>query len=93
VTTIRGLFDKVCRLGQVPPPRLSLPVGLARFGLTLAAPFFRLRGHRPPVPPEQLESLARHWAFDDTRARTELGWRPRTLDEGLPGTVEYLLRT
>lgn len=93
VTTVRGLVDRVCQLGHVPPPRLSLPVGVARFGLALAAPVFRLRGHRPPVPPEQLESLARHWAFDDTRARTELGWRPRTLDEGLPATVEYLLAT
>jgi nucleoside-diphosphate-sugar epimerase len=93
VTTVRALVDRVSRLGKVPPPRLSLPVGLAQFGLVLAAPVFRLRGHGPPIPPEQLESLARHWAFDDTRARTELGWRPRTLGEGLPGTVEYLLAT
>jgi nucleoside-diphosphate-sugar epimerase len=92
VTTIRALVDRVSRLGGVKPPRLSLPVGVARVGLALAAPVFRMRGHRPPVPPEQLESLARHWAFDDRRARTELDWRPRTLDEGLPGAVEYLLR-
>lgn len=93
VITVRGLFDTVCRLGRIPPPRLSLPVGAARLGLALTAPVYRMRGRRPPVPPEQVESLARHWAFDDIRARTELGWRPRTLDEGLPGTVEYLLRT
>jgi len=30
VTTVRGLVDQVCRIGGVPPPRLSLPVGLAR---------------------------------------------------------------
>ena len=93
VTTVRSLIDRVSRLGGVRPPRLSLPVGVARVGLALSAPLFRLRGHKPPVPPEQLESLSRHWAFDDTRARTELGWRPRTLDEGLPGTVEYLRAT
>jgi nucleoside-diphosphate-sugar epimerase len=93
VTTVRSLVDRVSRLGHVKPPRLSLPVGVARVGLALAAPVFRMRGHRPPVPPEQLESLARHWAFDDRRARTELAWRPRTLDEGLPATVEYLLAT
>jgi dihydroflavonol-4-reductase len=93
VTTVRSLIDRVSRLAGVRPPRLSLPVGVARVGLALSAPFFRLRGHKPPVPPEQLESLSRHWAFDDTRARTELDWRPRTLDEGLPGTVEYLRAT
>jgi nucleoside-diphosphate-sugar epimerase len=52
----------------------------------------RLVGRRPPIPPRQIASLARHWAFDDTRARTELGWQPRTLAEGLPPTVEFLLR-
>lgn len=93
VTTVRSLIDRVSRLGGVRPPRLSLPVGVARVGLALAAPLFRLRGHKPPVPPEQLESLSRHWAFDDTRARTELAWRPRTLDEGLPPTVDYLRAT
>lgn len=93
VTTVRSLVDRVCRLAGVRPPRLSLPLGVARVGLVLSAPLFRLRGHKPPVPPEQLESLSRHWAFDDTRARTELDWRPRTLDEGLPGTVEYLRNT
>ena len=93
VTTVRSLVNRVCRLAGVRPPRLSLPVGVARVGLVLSAPLFRLRGHKPPVPPEQLESLSRHWAFDDTRARTELDWRPRTLDEGLPGAVEYLKAT
>lgn len=93
ITTVRSLIDRVSRLGGVRPPRLSLPVGVARVGLALSAPLFRLRGHKPPVPPEQLESLSRHWAFDDTRARTELGWRPRTLDEGLPPTVDYLRAT
>ncbi|HBL27058.1 MAG TPA: hypothetical protein DD490_09515 [Acidobacteria bacterium] len=92
-TTVRGLVDQVSRLGGVVPPRLALPIGVARLGLALSAPLFRLRGRRPPVPPEQLASLARHWAFDDTRARTELSWRPRTLAEGLPATVEYLQRT
>jgi farnesol dehydrogenase len=93
VTTVRQLVERVSRVGRVPPPRLALPVGLARVGIQLAQPIFRLRGHRPPIAPEQLESLARHWAFDDTRARTELSWRPRTLDEGLPETVDYLQRT
>jgi nucleoside-diphosphate-sugar epimerase len=52
---------------------------------------YRLRGRRPPFDREHLASLDRHWAYDDTRARTELHWRPRTLDEGLPETIEYLL--
>jgi nucleoside-diphosphate-sugar epimerase len=90
VTTLRSLVDRVCALGGVKPPRLSFPVGLARAGLVLSAPFFRLAGRRPPFSHEQLNSLERHWAFSDARARSELDWHPRSLDEGLPPTVEFL---
>ncbi|HSF43311.1 MAG TPA: NAD-dependent epimerase/dehydratase family protein [Thermoanaerobaculia bacterium] len=90
VATLRSVVDRVCALGGVKPPRLDLPVGLARAALALSAPFFRMRGRRPPFSTEQLGSLERHWAFDDSRARRELDWHPRGLDEGLPPTVEFL---
>ncbi|HKI03848.1 MAG TPA: NAD-dependent epimerase/dehydratase family protein [Thermoanaerobaculia bacterium] len=90
VTTLRSLVDRVCALGGVKAPRLNLPVGAARLGLALSSPVYKLRGFRPPFSSEQLNSLASHWAFDDARARTELDWHPRGLDEGLPPTVEFL---
>lgn len=93
VTTLRSLVDRVCALGGVKPPRLSLPIGAARAAMALAGPFYKMKGRRPPVSPDQLDNLARHWAFDDTRARTELDWTPRTLDEGLPPTVRHLQAT
>jgi nucleoside-diphosphate-sugar epimerase len=91
VATVRELADRVCALGGVASPRRELSPGFARAALTVAAPLMRLVGRRPPIPPRQIASLARHWAFDDARARTELGWQPRTLAEGLPPTVEFLL--
>ena len=90
VTTLRSLVERVAALGRVRPPRRELPLPLARWLVSILAPYYRMRGRRPPFEPQQLESLSRHWAFDDSRARTELGWRPRTLDEGLPPTVEFL---
>lgn len=90
VTALRSLVDRVCALGGAKPPRLSFPVGLARTGLVLSTPFFRLAGRRPPFSHDQLNSLERHWAFSDARARAELDWHPRSLDEGLPLTVEFL---
>lgn len=88
--TLRDLVGRVCALGGVKPPRLSLPLPLARAALGLAGPFYRLRGRRPPIAADQLDNLERHWAFDDSRARTELGWNPRGLDQGLPPTVAFL---
>lgn len=90
VATVRELAGRVAELGGVRPPRVSLPVGLARVATRLSAPFFRMAGKNPPLPAEQLASLERHWCFDDSRARRELDWRPRTLEEGLPPTVEYI---
>jgi 2-alkyl-3-oxoalkanoate reductase len=90
VAILRDLVERVCALGGVKAPRLNLPLGAARIGLALSAPLYRLRGRRPPFSAEQLNSLERHWAFDDSRARTELDWRPRGLGEGLPPTVEFL---
>jgi nucleoside-diphosphate-sugar epimerase len=92
VMALRDVVDRVCRLGGVRPPP-SIPPGLARVGLGLAAPFYRMRGRRPPFSPDQISSVERHWAFDDSRARTELGWQPRSLEEGLPQTVEFLKNT
>ncbi len=90
LATVRQVARWIHELGGAPPPRIHLPLGLARVGTALTAPLFRLAGKRPPLPPEQLANLARHWAFDDSRARQELGWQPRSLAEGLPPTIEYI---
>lgn len=90
VTTLRSLVDHVCALGEVKAPQLNLPVSAARLALALSTPYYRMRGFRPPFSSDQLNSLERHWAFHDTRARTELDWHPRSLDEGLPPTIEYM---
>ncbi len=90
IATVRELAEKVGRLGGVKVPRLDLPPVLVRFLLAAATPLYRLRGRRPPMPPGQTRSLARHWAFSDLRAQQELGFRPRSLDDGLPPTIEFL---
>lgn len=89
---LRPLVDRVCELAGRKPPRLSLPLPVARVAGRVAGWAAKLRGRRPPFHPEQLASLSCHWNYDDSRAREELGWRPRGLDEGLPETVAYLLR-
>jgi nucleoside-diphosphate-sugar epimerase len=88
--TVRELARRVALLGGAKAPRLELSVGTARLLVRLALPFYRLRGRRAPMPLFQIASLARHWRFDDAKARRELDWNPRGLDAGLPLTVDYL---
>jgi len=91
VTTVRSLAARVCALAGIAPPRRNVSPGVARVALIAATPLLRLLGRRPPLPAQQVASLDRHWAFDDRRAREELGWTRRGLDEGLPPTIEFLL--
>ncbi len=87
---VRDLVARVARIARVRAPRREVSVRTARWALRLAQPLYRIRGRRPPMALTQLDSLARHWNFDDTKARRELGWNPRGLDEGLPPTIAYL---
>ena len=88
---MRELAHRVAALGDEPPKR-EFSVGTARLLFRLAGPLLKLAGRPLPIPLEQLDSLDRHWNFDDTRARTELGWTPRGLEEGLGITIDYLRR-
>lgn len=91
VVSVESLADKVHAHGGAKPPIVKLPVGLARVGAGLARPLLGVLGVGEGLPSaDQLASLSRHWAFDDSRARRELGWEPRGLDEGLPPTLALL---
>ncbi len=91
VARLDEVIARVCTLAGTRPPRLRLPVGAVKAALIVATPYYRLRGWRPPATPGEVDSLGRHWAFDDGRARRELEWNPRGLAAGLPPTVEHLL--
>lgn len=90
VASVRQVAESVCALAGARAPRLDLPLGVARLAAVAIGPLYRWRGRRPPFSTEQVASLTREWAFDDARARRELGWTPRGLAEGLPPTVVFL---
>ena len=88
--TTRQLIEELRVLGGAPAPRFELPLRVAR-GLFRCAELLSPLGlPGPPMPAEQVASLARHWAFDDRRARQELGFSPRGLHEGLAQTLPLL---
>jgi dihydroflavonol-4-reductase len=90
--TIRRLAGQGAALGGARPPRVVLSAPAAKRLFRLAAPLLAFTGRRLPVPLEQLDSLRRHWHFDDGRARRELGWKSRPLEVGLAQTLDYLKR-
>ena len=69
-------------LGARPVP---VPAKLLRLGADLT-----WRAHLQPTSPGWVDMGLAVPVMDTTRARTELGWMPRGLEEGLATTVAYI---
>lgn len=94
VTTLGDIVATAARVAGRRPPRLTMPAFLAK----AAAPFGRVVGPLMGYPPNMRELIATShnvtfWA-SDAKARAELGYAPRGLEDGLRDTLnaEGLLR-
>lgn len=85
-----SVIERTAALAGVAPPRRRMSAGRAKLIGRLINPLFTLRGKRAPINLAQIESLRRHWNFDDAKARSELSWSSRALAAGLAETVRYL---
>ncbi|HEY75277.1 MAG TPA: NAD-dependent epimerase/dehydratase family protein [Thermoflexia bacterium] len=79
-------------LGVPPPPPLHIPVGVARMVAWVTERVWGgMLGRRPPVTRDAIATLTVDRGFSHTRARDELGYRPRwSLEAGLSKTVEWM---
>jgi len=86
ITTMRGLIETVARVTGRTPPKRELPTGLVK----AVAPAGRLIGPLLGFPANLRELVSSSdnvtfWASDE-RARRELGYSPRSLEEGIRQT-------
>ena len=87
IGTMGGLVRRVAELSGHRPPRRSLPTSLIRASLSLGPVISKVMG----LPPNLRELVkasdgVTYWATDD-KARRELGYSPRSVDEGLRQTL------
>jgi dihydroflavonol-4-reductase len=91
--TINHFAERVCALLGKRAPRLRFPVPLASATGRLLDGVARVTGARFSISLESIRATARHsWHHDDREAREQLGHAPRSLEEGLPPTVEWFRR-
>jgi dihydroflavonol-4-reductase len=83
--TLDRLFADLGRLSGVEPPRLKLPLSVA---LILAAGAARVPGMKLPSPVE-IRASSLNWAFANTKAKRQLGWRPAPHEECLEETIRW----
>ena len=85
--TLDRLFADLARISGVHPPRLRMPAG----------PLLRMLelGERLPLPmamptsPDEVRSAMLWWCYRNTRARSELGFKPRPHEETLQDAVDW----
>ena len=87
ITTIRDAIGKMAAYLGKKPPKRDLPVGLVK----AVAPLGPVLGKMLGFPPNFRELVSAsdnvtYWATD-AKARAELGYAPRTVDEGLAPTL------
>jgi dihydroflavonol-4-reductase len=78
------LIDRVAELSDVRYPIMVLPSGIGRVA--------RIReslGIPGAISAEATNLMGRNWRFSSAKARRELGYRPRELDETLAATIEW----
>jgi dihydroflavonol-4-reductase len=88
--SLRHILGDLASIAGLPAPRLRLPhaCSLALAVLSEAIEG-RLLRRRPHVPLEAARMSTTRMAFDDSRARTELGYTPRAAREALADAVRW----
>lgn len=80
------LFTRLARLTGRPAPRLRLPKPLA----SLAGRLLEAVWPEAPLDPARVEVMGNYYWYDAGRARRELGFATRPLDETLTDAIAWL---
>lgn len=83
--TLDRLFADLSRISGVEPPPLRLPSRIAAGGAELAA----LARLPVAIAPDEIRSGALWWTYRNTKARRELGFKPRPHEETLEDAVRW----
>ena len=88
--TIGGLLERIAPYTGIKPPRVWVPEWVARASMPLSPLFSRLLKQPPGAVREGSKTLGGSIAFTSAKAERELGYRFRSIEEGLPPYVADL---
>jgi dihydroflavonol-4-reductase len=78
------LIDRVAELSGVHRPIIVLPAGIAKVARVREA-----LGLPGPISAEATNLMGQDWRFSTDKARRELGYSPRPLDQTLQETIDW----
>jgi len=88
--TADALLQRAAAIAGVRAPRWKPPTFLAHGGIGALELVSRLLGRSAPLTRDVLQVVGRYAWYDATKARTELGWTQRPLDQTLADTIAWL---
>jgi dihydroflavonol-4-reductase len=91
--SIRELVDAACAIADVQPPRVTVPMWLARLWSPAATAMARSNPDPLLYTADTLHALASFPRVDGAKAARELGHRPRPYRETLTDLYAYFVRT
>ena len=88
--TFKSIANLVQQATGARPPRLNVPIWLAKAAAPLAAWFSRRAGQRPLITPETMQIITCHQKIETAKAAEELGFRPRPIRESVRDAINWL---
>lgn len=88
--TMSQLLEQAAAIAGVRAPRFEPPRVLLNTIVGAVEIFSKLRGKPAPVTRNVLQVIGRYAWYDTARARAELGWEPRPLQQTLEDTIGWL---
>ncbi|QOR76460.1 MAG: NAD-dependent epimerase/dehydratase family protein [Thermoflavifilum sp.] len=82
-------FELLKKLSQVYHPLFHVPVPLI-YGITYVEWLKAKLGYKPLLTPEWVRKIPYDWSKSSEKARQELGYRARSLEEGMQLTLHWL---
>lgn len=88
--TLNELTARIATVVGVAPPKLRVPFWSVYAASVVCEQLWKVLPGSPPLYPRRVEFFCKSRSFDDSRARTELGYAPRVeLEDGLRRTYDW----
>ncbi|HUO87490.1 MAG TPA: SDR family oxidoreductase [Thermoanaerobaculia bacterium] len=88
--TQERFYELVAEVGGIDVPTRRIPDRVARAAGLLSREWARVTRSTPQLTPDLVEIYRHDWALSSERAGEDLGYRPRSLREGLEETIAWL---
>ncbi|GMH13804.1 hypothetical protein Nepgr_015645 [Nepenthes gracilis] len=89
--SFRHVFDVAAILTSTSRPRFNIPLWLVEACGWVSILLSRITGNLPLISPPTVYVMRHQWAYSCEKARKELGYKPRSLKEGLAELTKFTI--